>query len=206
MLYMLTKTLGESTETGIGLYKKPHIVSEEVEEFFARKGVADIENGEYAAYAIWDGWMENKTLKEIENVCKVYVDPIKSVARELVNALNLVANMWKAKGKNVPHEFEDFKIRVKKGVRGKEVSVARYRGYGRELTKDLYVSALAIMSAIQGTMATPTDITDSSLMEFYKQLYKTKGRKEAERYLIANSRNFREKRATSFFDIVEKEL
>ncbi|NIA09471.1 MAG: DEAD/DEAH box helicase [Nitrospiraceae bacterium] len=206
MLYMLTKTLGEATETGIGLYKKPRVVSEEVEEFFARKGVADIENGEYAAYAIWNGWMKNKTLKEIENVCKVYVDPIKSVVGELVNALNLVVNMWKAKGKNVPQEFEDFKIRVKKGVRGKEVSVARHRGYGRELTKDLYVSAFAIMSAIQGTMATPTDITDSSLMEFYKRLYETKGRKEAERYLIANSRNFREKRAESFFDIVEKEL
>jgi len=89
-------------------------------------------------------------------------------------------------------------------VREKKVSVAKYRGYGREYAKDLYVSALDIVSAIDCTRDLPRDIPDLLLMEFYKQLYKAKGREEAKKFLIANPRNFRGNRAKNFFDIVEK--
>lgn len=206
ILYTLIKALGESTGIGIGLYKKSRVTSEVVEDFFAKIGIEEIGNDEYTAYTIWYGWMENKPFKEIEDICKVHVDPIKNVAMELVSALDLAANMWKAKGKNIPLEFEELKVRVKKGVGKKEVSIARYKGYGREFAKDLYISALGIISAMEGTRIPPKDIPDSSLMEFYKRLYDTKGRNEAEKYLIANSRTFRAKRAEKFFDIVKKEL
>jgi helicase len=203
-LYMLIKTLNDATK--FGLYKKSRETSQKVEEFFGRKAVMEVENAEYTAYAIWNGWMENKTLKEIENICNIYVDPIKSVAEELIRALSLMENMFKASGKNVPIGFQDLKIRVRKGVGAREVSVAKYPGYGRELTKDLYITALSIKSAIERTPLPAKEIPNSSLMEFYTDLLKTKGHEEAKRYLISNSRLFREGRAEKFLELVEKEI
>ncbi|KCZ71261.1 superfamily II helicase [Candidatus Methanoperedens nitroreducens] len=203
-VYMLIKTLNEAT--GFGLYKKQRESSPEVEQFFGRRGIIEVGNSEYTAYAIWYGWMENKTLKDIENTCKVYVDPIKSVADELIRALSLMENMFKASGRNVPIAFQYLRIRVKKGIGEKEVSVAKYPGYGREMTKDLYVTAVSIINAIKRPMPLAKDIPNSSLMEFYIDLLNTEGREEAKRYLISHSRLFREGRAESFIELVEKEI
>lgn len=205
-IYMLIKTLkDDATGSGSYLYKKPRENSQEVENFFGRKGIIEIENAEYTAYAIWYGWMENKTLKDIENMCHVYVDSIKDVAKKLNMALFLMENMTKANGKNVPVEFQDLKIRASKGVGEREVSVAKYRGYGREMTKDLYITAVSIINAIEHPAYPVKDIPNPSLMEFYIDLFKTKGREEVARYLISNSRLFREERTENFIKLIEDE-
>lgn len=199
-IYKIIKVLG------IILYKKSRKRCEEIEDFFYNKNIYEIGNEEYTAYVIWNGWMENKSLNEIEEKYNVYADPIKTIAGEIASGLILMEEIYKRKKRKSSEKFKEFIVRVEKGVKEKEVSVAIYKGFGRIFARDLYLTALNMISAKRGALALPKKLGYDSLMDFYKEFLKEKGEEELNKSLVGFSEHFKGKRAKKFIGIVKNEV
>jgi replicative superfamily II helicase len=194
----LCKLLNIETST------KSRSKSDEVLEFFATHGIESPGKSELAAYSIWSGWIENKTPREIEAQCNIYADAIKKVAVEIADGMNLMKKMYENSGKNVPNSFEKLMVSVKYGVRDKEASIVRHRGYARGLAKDLYNTARRISGEQKGSYMPDLDIPHNDILDFYIELYKNEGKKGLKDKLIKHSDLIKDKRAENFSDLIER--
>lgn len=193
----------------ITIYKKGRITDNKIIKCFSENfniPVNEIGKEEIASYVIYYAWMENKTLKEIETEFQVFPDSIKYIASDIYNSLELVEEMYKANNKKPSKMFQNLKIRVKKGVREKEVSIAIEKGYGREMTKDLYKAALEMITREKGALIAIKELPYPTLLEFYKKEYKEIGYEKLKQKLIGFTKYFRKKRIRNFLELIDREI
>ncbi len=190
----------------IRVSKKSKTTKEEICDFYSKINIANVKNNEIAAYAIWNGWIENRTTREIEAMCDIYADGLKSVASEVADGMWVLEKMYEGFGKNPSIEFIKLKNRVKHGVKDKEVGIVSYNRYGRSYAKDLMSTACNIIGADRGMRIPPNDIPNNDLVDFYIEQYKKDGRENLKKKLISMSFYFREKRTENFLTLLERRI
>ncbi len=216
LMYEYTKEKGLNASFGAIYYickfldvrvsKKSRTTKEEICTFYSKIKITSAGNNEIAAYAIWKGWIENKTTREIESMCDIYADGLKTIASEVADGMWVLEKMYEGMGKNPSIEFIKLKNRVKHGVKDKEVEVVSYKGLGRSYAKDLMSTACNIIGAERGMVFPPTDIPNNDLIDFYVEQYKKDGRENLKKKLINMSIYFREKRAENFLTLIDRRI
>ncbi len=192
------------TLLNIEITTKSRSKSDEILEFFSTNGIDNPGKKELSAYSIWSGWIENKSHREIETQCNIYADAIKKIAGEIYDGMNLMKKMYENLGKNVPADFEKLMVRVKYGVRDKEASIVRHKGYARGLAKDLYNTAHRISGEQKGSYMPDLEIPHKDILDFYIDIHNNEGKKCLKDKLIKHSDLFKDKRAESFSDLIER--
>ncbi len=123
---------------GARLYKIPQETSQMVDDFYANRGILKPSHPEYSAYAIFNGWMENISEPQIENDFKVYSSALENVTREMYNLLVMYEKLARSKTFDLPVNWEEFKDRVRLGVRVEELPFVRIKGIKRNTVRNLY--------------------------------------------------------------------
>jgi helicase len=153
---------------GVCLSKIPRKTSSEIEEYFANMGISEIDNPEYSAYAIFNGWMENKDVFEIEEKLCVNTSQLQAVASELSKLLKIYETLARRLGYEVSPSFRDFSERVRRGVTEEELPFAKLKGIGRETTRELTNYANSLLKG-------PNFNYTGTLLQVLKKLLKDVG-------------------------------
>jgi len=135
LIYCLTKILGN-----ISLQKLPWKKSEVVNIFFNRfykKEEREIDDAEYTAYAIYNGWIKNMDERDIESAYMVSTSNINRCAVELDNLLELYERLSVSKNMTIPNEFSSFRKQIKYGVNEDELIFKQKKGLGRDTCRAL---------------------------------------------------------------------
>jgi replicative superfamily II helicase len=158
--------------SGACLSKKPREKSEQVISFYENEGIhaSDIGNSEYSAYAIFNGWMNNFDLPDIEERFKVYSSQCPQIAAELFKLLTVYEKLANKKGVSVPAGFKDFRDRVRFGVTEEELPLRRLRGIGRGTTRKIKMYC-------DNTLRKPPWALKGSILEILEEIYMKQGEK-----------------------------
>jgi len=154
---------------GTRAFKIPREQSEEIEDFYNNRGVEKPSHAEYSAYAIFNGWMENRPKHEIEQDFKVYASTLDSVANELSKILEAYKNLASKKRKRIDPKFDILKDRISHGVKEEQIPFAKLKGLSRDSVRELSTWCNAVLRR------PPFNYT-GSLIEVLTKLYQDKGR------------------------------
>lgn len=124
---------------GACLIKYPRERVESVSKFYEGAGVPVLDQRapHYSALAIFDGWLNNKEIADIEDYYKVYASQCPQVAVELFKLLGVYEKLAAKSGIEIPKTYRDFKDRVRFGVTEEELPFVRLRGIGRGATRSM---------------------------------------------------------------------
>jgi hypothetical protein len=155
------------------LSKYPRERSEATMKFFENKGIpiSDQKSPEYSMYAIFNGWIENLELTEIEERFKVFAGQCPDVGNELSKLLTVYERLALKKGIDIPADFRDFKDRIKFGVTAEELPLRRLRGIGRETTRKVKMYC-------ENALRRPPWSCKGTILEIFEQIYKERGEKQ----------------------------
>jgi hypothetical protein len=185
---------------GACLGKVPRQKCEKVIAFYEKLGIpySDLGSPEYSAYAIFNGWIENIDLFDIENDYKVYTSQLPQVAREMWKLLQVYEKLARKKNIFVPQGFRDFRDRIRFGVTDEELPLVRLRGIGRETTRKIKDRINTVHRRSLGYKGTLVEI----LVQMYKKLGESKFMEELQ-YIKGVGRG---KRSQKILDLVKSKM
>jgi len=181
---------------GARLIKLPHEKSEIVEDFFAGIGITKPYHSEYSAYSMYYGWIENIPEHLIEQDFKVYSSGIENVAKELYNLLNMYEKLANLKNIELPHDWEDFKSRIYRGVRSEELTFMQIKGIKRNLIRNLY-------DYCQNILKGPLYLYKGSMIDVLKKLRDEKGEAFLLSQMIDKIKGIGPARASKIIDLIK---
>jgi replicative superfamily II helicase len=184
---------------GARLTKLPREKSQEVIEFFEKKGITDLSHPEYSAYAVYYGWIKNKDLNEIEEKFKVYASRLPDVAKELYSLLQVYEKLARRRNFDIPPEFTILKDRVRFGAREDELPFVKLKRFGREIVRSLYDYCMAALTR-------PPFNYRGNLIEILENLYQDKGEKYFINTFVKYAKGIGNARAKKIADIIKTRI
>ena len=168
----------------------------DIVDFFEKRGVEKLSGGEYTAYAVYFGWMQNLREDLIEADYKVYASQIRDTANELVKLMGVYEMLATNRSLKTPAEFHTLKERLEHGVREEELPFVKLSGIERNTVRSLYDFG-------RETLSRPPFGFKGTLIEQLTQHYKKFGERESVNLLSGSVRQIGPTRAQKIVNLIE---
>ena len=81
---------------------------DEIKSYFSERGIFKPNNTHYSTYALWNGWIRNRTENFIEENYKVYTSNITKTVRDIHSLLNFIEELAKITHTPISNEYDTF--------------------------------------------------------------------------------------------------
>lgn len=171
---------------------------DEIRSFFNRIGISKPNNTHYSTYALWNGWIRNRTENFIEDNYKVYTSNIAKTMGNIHSLLKFVEGLAEITHTPISSDYDTFKKRIEKGYNEEQVLFYDLPRFGRNLLRELY-------EWCHSDLVGPPYNFRGTIWSMLLQLKATQSENEFIR-VVSQARNISGVRSKLIYDFIEERI